>query len=168
MIGERAAVCANAIPVYTTRSNKLESLRASKCRKYEDPPSKKESTTHFIFPCVNAFDDPNQQRSLFSLGMCGDARTLLLDCETESGGALGLVEDGVDVSEEDVAEDGETDTAVGLDAAEACRAAGGDGSVVDVAAGDGELCSANGDLEVGSVGGAWEGVATLRRVVAGT
>ena len=88
--------------------------------------------------------------------------------ETETGRALSLVEDGKDALEEDVAEDGEADAGVGLDAAEAGGRAGGDGSVVDVRAGNDEDGTADGDGEVGGGAAAGESVATLGAVVAGT
>ena len=87
--------------------------------------------------------------------------------KAETGRALGLVEDGEDALEEDVAEDGQADAGVGLDAAEARRRAGGDGGVVDVGAGNGEGLAADADGEGGQGGAASEGVAALGAIVAG-
>lgn len=90
-------------------------------------------------------------------------QNLSLRGESKTRAALGLVEDGVDGLEEDVAKDAELNAVVGLDASEALGAAGR--GVVDVAAGDGEGLAVDCDVEVGELGGAREDVATLVVVV---
>lgn len=92
-------------------------------------------------------------------------QNLSLRRETKTRAALCLVEDGVDGLEEDVAEDGELQAVVGLDAAEALGAAGG--GEVDVAAGDDKGLAVDSDVEVGESGGAGEDVAALVAVVGG-
>jgi hypothetical protein len=90
---------------------------------------------------------------------------LSLRREAEARAALRLVEDGVDGLEEDVAEDGESQALVGLDASEALGAASG--GEVDVAARDDEGLAVDGDVEVGQLGRAREDVAALVAVVRG-
>ena len=91
----------------------------------------------------------------------------LLGSEAESWRAATVIEDGVDGLQEDIAEDVEADASVGLDATEAGRAAGGDRSVVDVFAWDGEGLAADGHVEVRWRGAAGEDVSTLRLGQAG-
>ena len=67
--------------------------------------------------------------------------------------------------EEDIAEDGEADTRVGLDPAEASGAGAIGGGVVDVRAGDGGLVAANGEADVRKSGAAGVSVAALLLVI---
>lgn len=83
----------------------------------------------------------------------------LLGGESELGSRAGLGEDNKLALEEDVTEDGEANTGVGLDSTVALGA--GDGSVVDVGAGDGELGAADDGGEAGKSGATAEDVSTL-------
>lgn len=91
----------------------------------------------------------------------------LLLSETKTRGALGLIEDSVDALKEDVTEDGEANTSVALDTAEA-RSAGVVGrSVVNVRARHNEDLATDVDVEGREVGGAGEDVATVGSAVLG-
>lgn len=92
----------------------------------------------------------------------GDAG-LLGPAETGGGGAG--VEDDELALEEDVADDGEADAVVALDAAEALAARGG--RVVDVRAGHGALLAVDDEREGGQIGGAVEDVAAVVGAVLG-
>ena len=91
----------------------------------------------------------------------------LLLSETKTRGALRLIEDSVDALEEDVTEDGEANTSVSLDTAEAGRAGGVGGSVVDVRARDDEELATDVDVEGREGGGAGEDVATVSAAALG-
>lgn len=88
--------------------------------------------------------------------------------EAESWRASALVEDNVHGLEEDVTEDGEANTRVRLDTAEAGRASVVGWGVVDVAAWNGEGGASDGDNKVRERGGAREDVATVRLAVGGS
>lgn len=96
-----------------------------------------------------------------------DKQGLLLS-KAETRRAGGLVEDGKDALEEDVAEDGETDAGVGLDATEARSAGVVDGSIVDVAAWNNKGLASDGDVECWPVLVARSDVAALLAVISGT
>lgn len=79
----------------------------------------------------------------------------------------GAIKDDKSSLEGDVADNGETDLLVGLNAAEADFAGLIGGRVVDVLSGNGDLRLANAEDEVGERGGAREDVAALGRVQLG-
>lgn len=89
----------------------------------------------------------------------------LLSSESELGGA-GAFENDKLALEEDVTEDGKTDTAVGLETTEALGA--GDAAIVHVGAGNGELGATDDGGEAGEGGGAREDVTALGAAVGGT
>lgn len=90
---------------------------------------------------------------------------LSLGSEAKAG-AVG-VEDDVLALQEDVTEDGEAQAGVALDTAEASGAARLEGSIVDQGARNNSLVAANGNGEIGELGGAGNGVATGRGVLLG-
>lgn len=89
--------------------------------------------------------------------------TCLSALGSPANAGVAAVEDDKSGLEGNVAEDGEADVAVGLDAAVAGGA--GDGGVVDVAAGDGDAGAADAEGEVGQGGGAGEDVGGLAAAV---
>lgn len=95
--------------------------------------------------------------SLRDLCLGGEAKTRSL-----------RVENDVLALEEDITEDGEAKTRVALDTTEAGGAAGADGSVVDVLAGNNGVIVTNGDSEVRQISRAREDVATLDLAVLGS
>jgi len=98
--------------------------------------------------------------------LLGKTNDLSLRSETKAG-AIG-VEDGILALEEDVAEDGEAYARVALDTAETGGATWVEGGVVDQVAGDDGVVAANGDGEVGQLGGAGDGVAASGLILLGT
>jgi hypothetical protein len=90
----------------------------------------------------------------------------LLSSETKLRGRVLHGEDNKHGLEENVTEDGDTGTGAGLETSVALGA--GDLSVVDVAAGDGELAATDDGGEAGESGGAGENVTTLAVGVLGT
>lgn len=89
--------------------------------------------------------------------------TCLSALGSPTNAGVAAIEDDESSLEGNVAEDGEADVAVGLDAAVAGGA--GDGGVVDVAAGDGDAGAADTEGEVGQGGGAGEDVGGLAAAV---
>lgn len=89
-----------------------------------------------------------------------------LGSEAELRGASTAEDDELGL-EEDVAEDGEANARVALDAAEAGGRAGGQRGILDVRAGHDSAVGADAQGDAGQRGCARKGVATLRRVVLG-
>lgn len=107
----------------------------------------------------------SSQESLISHGYPSHLRDLCLGGEAKTR-SLG-VENDVLALEEDITEDGEAKARVALDTTEAGGAAGADGSVVDVLAGNNGVIVTNGDSEVRQISRAREDVATLGLAVLG-
>lgn len=87
--------------------------------------------------------------------------------KTDTGGA-GVLEDDVLALEEDIAEDGDTDVGVVLNATKAGSASGREWSVVDVLSWHNLGNATDSDREVGQGGAAWESVTALGSVELGS